>query len=118
MCPANPGHLYRMRAIHVDISLAEAVLCEVRTLAHYKRGETMSSGGSIISANKRFTCYAISGGLIRVIHRETDASLLLRGLQHPVADMCLCDDEDVLASVSISSCVFVCRLAVSGSNIR
>ena len=60
----------------------------VHTIAHYKRDNpTTHAVGSLIAVSEAYTCYAIRSGLIRAIHRATEATVLLRGLTHDVTDM-------------------------------
>ena len=59
------------------------------TIANYKRERPeVHQRGSIIAVDDDFTCYAIRNGLIRAIHRQTEATVLLRGLPDDVSDMC------------------------------
>ena len=93
--------------------------CEVRTLAHYKREKPDTHVfGKLVAANDKFTCYAIRNGLIRCIHRESEASSLLRGLTKDVSDMCFCRGADLVAAVAIDGATCVWSLAVSGDSIR
>ena len=57
-----------------------------------------------------YTAYGIRGGLIRVIHRHSDAMGLLRGHSHNPQDLAFLAGTDVLASVAGDGNLFVWKL--------
>ena len=89
--------------------------CDVRTLAQYRREKPAkhASPASLIAANAHFTCYAIRNGLIRAIHRESEATTLLRGLTTDIADIRFCETEDIVAAVAADGSVYAWHLSVA-----
>ena len=78
-----------------------------QTLAKFKRDPNrIFAQGRVVAYNGSFTCYALANGLIRVIHRATEAMLLLRGLTADVTDMCFCDSLDLLGAISADGHVY------------
>ena len=92
--------------------------CEARTLVNYMRGSTaVHERGCIIAANAEFTCYALRNGLIRAIHRESEATALLRGLAQAVGDMRFCPGHNLVAAVSIDGAAYAWRLSATAGNV-
>ena len=79
------------------------------TIAMYKR-ERDAAAGTIIAVSANYTAYGIRGGLIRVIHRHSDAMGLLRGHSHNPQDLAFLAGTDVLASVAGDGNLFVWKL--------
>ena len=65
------------------------------TIAMYKR-ERDAAAGTIIAVSANYTAYGIRGGLIRVIHRHSDAMGLLRGHSHNPQDLAFLAGTDDL----------------------
>ena len=86
----------------------------VSVLAHYKREKpAVQKSGSLIAVSPGFHCYSLKNGLIRCIHRATEASTLLRGLGADVADMRFCRAEELVAAISVRGVVIVWKLSAS-----
>ena len=72
--------------------------------------ERDAAAGTIIAVSANYTAYGIRGGLIRVIHRHSDAMGLLRGHSHNPQDLAFLAGTDVLASVAGDGNLFVWKL--------
>ena len=76
---------------NLSLPSAAAEDCEVSVLAKYKREKPdVHPAGSLVAVSAAFNCWGLRNGLIRAIHRESEASTLLRGLGADVADMRFC----------------------------
>ena len=90
---------------------------QVQDIALYKREHAVHQG-SLIAVNASWTCYAIRGGMVRVIHRETEEKALLRGHALEVVDLQFLPGQDVIATVANDGNVYVWRLSCVGSEIK
>ena len=90
---------------------------QVQDIALYKRERAVHQG-SLIAVNASWTCYAIRGGMVRVIHRETEEKALLRGHALEVVDLKFLPGQDVIATVANDGNVYVWRLSCVGSEIK
>ena len=92
--------------------------CEVSKLVGYKREKPeVHRSGALIAVSASFSCYALRNGLIRAIHRTSEASVLLRGLGSDVADMRFCQGCELIAAVSKAGVVLAWRLSVEGDAV-
>ena len=60
----------------------------------------------------------LTGGMVRVIHRETEEKALLRGHALEVVDLKFLPGQDVIATVANDGNVYVWRLSCVGSEIK
>mmetsp|Transcript_43107 Transcript_43107/g.71781 ORF Transcript_43107/g.71781 Transcript_43107/m.71781 type:complete len:1471 (+) Transcript_43107:67-4479(+) len=67
--------------------------------------------GALIAVNNTYICYAIKGGQIRVINKNSGGRALLKAHTQPITDLrFFSPDVDVLASVGRDGNVFVWRI--------
>eukprot|EP00899_Mesostigma_viride_P007149 jgi/Mesvir1/16435/Mv18157-RA.2 len=70
--------------------------------------------GSSIAVNKRYVCYGLAAGQIRVLDRDSGARALLKGHSKAVLDAAFfSEEEDLLASVAEDLSLLVWRIAVN-----
>jgi hypothetical protein len=121
-----PTDLSRFASVDVN-ELAKDEL-EVGTITLYQTEG--AHRGSLLAVNSEYICYAIKGGMIRVISRTDASRALVRGFDSYAADMALStcgavegeeeadDSEALLAAVGNDGKLLVWELASSDGTLE
>uniref|UniRef100_A0A7S4EZV9 Enhancer of mRNA-decapping protein 4 WD40 repeat region domain-containing protein n=1 Tax=Chrysotila carterae TaxID=13221 RepID=A0A7S4EZV9_CHRCT len=84
-----------------------------KTISAFRMEQPVHTG-ALIAVNESFTCYALKGGLVRVLHRGSEGRTVLRGNAEKVcvSELRLCTDggDALLSSVADDGRVLVWRL--------